>query len=195
MKIQLLAIIAQVLRRRFRIPTVERLREDVIRTEDSMVTALTLVEQIEKRGEHGWIEPLVEDIGAWLLLQLGDLANLLEVVLKYVVFIVFRCITHSSTWNKLLIDSHSFYEWRQPRQTAYTLSLFAFACLAFYLTPSWLLVKSITLNAGLVFFGLFPIGSRYPDYRLLASPAKWLFWNIPNHGDLAHFKRSISTRL
>ena len=49
-----------------------------------MVTALTLIEQIEKRGEHGWIEPLVEDMGAWMLLQLGDVANLLEVVLKYV---------------------------------------------------------------------------------------------------------------
>ena len=105
-----------------------------------------------------------------------------------------RCLTHSSTWTELLVDSPSFYEWRQPRQTAYTLGLLATACLAFCLTPSWLLVKSITLSAGLVFFGLLPIGSRYPDYRLLASPAKWLFWNIPNHGDLAHFKRSISTR-
>lgn len=183
------------MRRRFRIPTVGMLREEVIRTEDSMVTALTLIEQIEKRGEHGWIEPLVEDMGAWMLLQLGDVANLLEVVLKYVFSMVSGYLKPSSTWNELLIDSHSFYEWRQPRQTAYTLSLFAIACLAFCLTPSWLLVKSITLNAGLVFFGLFPIGSRYPDYRLLASPAKWLFWNIPNHGDSIHFKCSKSTRL
>ncbi len=89
--IQLLAIIAQVLRRRFRIATVGRLREEVTRTEDPMVTALTLMEQIEKRGQHGWIEPLVEDMGAWMLLQLGDVANLLEVVLKYVLFIVSRC--------------------------------------------------------------------------------------------------------
>ena len=96
-KIQLLAIIAQVLRRRFRIPTVERLREDVTRTEDSAVTALTLIEQIEKRGEHGWIEPLVEDMGDWILLQLGDVANLLEVMLKYVVSIVSECLTHPST--------------------------------------------------------------------------------------------------
>ena len=67
------------------------------------------------------------------------------------------------------------------------------ACVAFCMTPSWLLVKVITLNAGLVFFALFPIGSRYPDYRLLASPAKWLFWNIPDHGELTSFKwRTIS---
>ena len=62
-----------------------------------MVTALTLMEQIEKRGQHGWIEPLVEDMGAWMLLQLGDVANLLEVVLKYIPFIVSRCYTPSST--------------------------------------------------------------------------------------------------
>jgi hypothetical protein len=34
----------------------------------------------------------------------------------------------------------------------------------------------------LTFFLLYPISSRYPDYRLLASPVRWLFWNIPTHG-------------
>ena len=93
----------------------------------------------------------------------------------------------------MLIDPYSFYEWRQPRQTTYTLSLFVIASVAFCLTPSWLLVKVITLIAGLVFFALFPIGSRYPDYRLLASPAKWLFWNIPDHGEHSSFKwRTVS---
>ncbi len=65
-----------------------------------MVTALTLMEQIEKRGQHGWIEPLVEDMGSWMLLQLGDVANLLEVVLKYILSIVSRCYTPSSTWSE-----------------------------------------------------------------------------------------------
>lgn len=72
----------QVLRRRLHTPTVERLREHIIRTEDSVLTALTLTEQIEKRGEHAWIEPLIKEMGPWMLLQLGDMANLLEVVLK-----------------------------------------------------------------------------------------------------------------
>ena len=81
--LQLLAIIVQVLRRRLQTPNVDGLREKVMRTEDTLTTALTLTEQIEKRGEQGWIEPLIEDMGPWMLLQLGDLANLLEVVLKY----------------------------------------------------------------------------------------------------------------
>ncbi|KAL8994120.1 MAG: hypothetical protein Q9169_005833 [Polycauliona sp. 2 TL-2023] len=55
-----LGLIAQVLRRRFEKPSVEKLRQDTTRTEDSLSTAHTLSEQIEKRGAHGWIDPLIE---------------------------------------------------------------------------------------------------------------------------------------
>ena len=157
------------------------------------MTAATLAEQIEKRGDHGWIEPLIKELGTWLLLQLGDMANLLEVILKCVSLpsrattIALRKLLrlNPSLLAKITKKLPSFYEWREPVRTAYTLSFFAAGCLAFSLTPVWLLVKISTLSAGLVFFGLFPIGSRYPDYRLLASPATWLFWNIPNHGKLS----------
>lgn len=56
-----------------------------MRTEDSLTTAHTLTEQVEKRGAQSWIDPLIEDMGEWLLLQLGDVANLLEVLLKWVI--------------------------------------------------------------------------------------------------------------
>ncbi|KAL8772838.1 MAG: hypothetical protein Q9209_002183 [Squamulea sp. 1 TL-2023] len=77
----------------------------------------------------------------------------------------------------------SFYEWRQPVRTAWTLVWFSLGCVAFYLTPVWLLVKGVSLFSGLTFFGLFPIASWYPEYRLLVSPIKWLLWDIPNHGE------------
>ena len=99
---QLLGIIVQVLRRRLHKQTVEGLREKIMRTEDSALTALTLSEQIEKRGEHGWIEPLIEEMGPWLLLQLGDLANLLEVVLKYVSVHTFRYAVNATMRMKCL---------------------------------------------------------------------------------------------
>ena len=54
------------------------------RAEDWVLTALTIGEQIKKRGEHGWMEPLIEEMGPWLMIQLADLSNLLEVILKYV---------------------------------------------------------------------------------------------------------------
>ena len=81
-KTQCLALIGQVLRRRFKKLSVEKLRQDVMRIEDSMTTAYTLSEQVEKRGAQSWVDPLIENMGEWLLLQLGDMANLLEVLLK-----------------------------------------------------------------------------------------------------------------
>lgn len=44
-------------------------------------------------------------------------------------------------------------------------------------------MRFATLVCGITFFALFPIGSRFPEYRLLVSPVKWLFWNIPSHGN------------
>lgn len=81
-KLECLALIGQVLRRRFESPSVDKLRQEIKRTEDSMSTAHTLTEQIEKKGAQSWIDPLIEEMGEWLLLQLGDMANLLEVLLK-----------------------------------------------------------------------------------------------------------------
>ena len=77
----------------------------------------------------------------------------------------------------------SFYEWRDPARTVATLVLLAVCLLVITLAPTWLLVKSALFFAGVIFFGLFPISSRYPQYRLLASPTTWLFWKIPTHGE------------
>ena len=65
-------------------PDIEDLRKDIIRTEDINETALTLAEFIEKEGDQRWVDPLIEQVGPWLLVQLGDLANLMEVLRKYV---------------------------------------------------------------------------------------------------------------
>lgn len=81
-KRQCLAVIGKILRRRFEKPSVEKLRQDVMRIEDSLTTAHTLTEQVEKRGAQSWVDPLIEDMGEWLLLQLGDMANFMEVLLK-----------------------------------------------------------------------------------------------------------------
>lgn len=86
----------------------------------------------------------------------------------------------------------SFYQWRRPARTIRTLLLLGVALLAVIFTPTWLLVKSTLLSAGIVFFALFPIGSRFPQYRLLASPLTYLFWDIPTHGE--HFATSFSLR-
>ena len=43
------------------------------------MTALNLTQLIEQHGSHGWIDALRRDLGPWALLQLEDLANVLEI--------------------------------------------------------------------------------------------------------------------
>jgi hypothetical protein len=81
---------------------------------------------------------------------------------------------------------HSFYEWRVPSRTGMSIGILLVGLIVVTVTPSWLLVRATTLALGVVFFGLFPISSRFPDYRLIASPMKWIFWKIPTHGTVLY---------
>lgn len=53
-------------------------------------------------------------------------------------------------------------------------------------------MKVFWFVAGCGFFGSWPISSRYPKYRLLVSPCKWLLWDIPTHGKF-HSKSKIQS--
>lgn len=55
-----------------------------MRTEDINETARSIAEFIEKEGDQRWADPLIEQVGPWLLVQLSDLANLMEVLRKRV---------------------------------------------------------------------------------------------------------------
>lgn len=48
--------------------------------------------------------------------------------------------------------------------------------------PLQVLVKGLQLAVGLFFFVFCPIWNRYPQYRQVASPLKWIFWKVPTHG-------------
>ena len=74
-----MGLIYLVLKRRFYPPTLNDIREEIKRSEDSEQTALNLTQLIEQRGSHGWIEALRQDLGPWMLLQIEDLANVLEI--------------------------------------------------------------------------------------------------------------------
>lgn len=41
-------------------------------------------ELIDKYGRDGWLEPLLDDLGPYIQLQVADLANMLEVFHKSV---------------------------------------------------------------------------------------------------------------
>ncbi|KAL9009748.1 MAG: hypothetical protein Q9173_005247, partial [Seirophora scorigena] len=156
----ILALIAVVLQRRLYPPTLEDVREDIIRSEDAGRTALNLTQLIEQYGAHGWVEVLRQDLGPWFLLQLEDIANVLEI------------------WR-------NFYEWRDPKRTIISLILLIQVWLSITFIPLSMFIKLAQLSAGILFFGLFPVASRYPQYRLLASPMKWLFWKVPTDAEWA----------
>lgn len=48
-----------------------------------------------------------------------------------------------------------------------------------------MIVRTMQLSLGAVFFGLFPISSHFPQYRHLVSPFRWVFWKIATDG--THF--------
>ncbi|KAL1795315.1 hypothetical protein ACET3X_007131 [Alternaria dauci] len=149
-----------VAERRFHGQSIEDLRDDIKHREDVERTALSLTEFIEKQGDENWAHDLLQDLGPWLMVQLADLANFFESI-------------------------RNFYEWRKPTRTLSVLVVLAAGILATVLTPLWLLVKISTFSAGFTFFCLFPISVNFPEYRLLVSPTKRLFWNIPTHAEWA----------
>ncbi|KAL8654814.1 MAG: hypothetical protein Q9210_001272 [Variospora velana] len=156
----ILALIAMVLKRRLYPPTLEDIREDIKRSEDAERTALNLTQLIEQHGAHGWVDALRQDLGPWFLLQLDDVANVLEI------------------WR-------NFYEWRDSKRTMISLILLVQVWLSITFIPLSMFIQLAQLSAGVLFFGLFPIASRYPQYRLLASPMKWLFWKVPTDAEWA----------
>lgn len=154
------AVVYLVVERRVHGNTLEDLREDIKHREDTERTALSLNEFIEKRGNDKWADEIVEAVGPWFMVQLADMANFFESI-------------------------RNFYEWRKPTRTAATLGAVVCIIIACAVTPSWLLIKASTLGAGFSFFGLFPLAVNFPEYRLLVSPTKRIFWNIPTHAEWA----------
>lgn len=147
---------------------------------------MNITQLIEQHGSHGWTDVLRQDLGPWLLLQLEDLANVLEIWRKSVMVFIIHVNTLNGPSSISDTDSimHSFYEWREPTRTKITLALLSIFWLAITAIPLNILIKITQFNFGVMFFGLFPLATRWPQYRLLASPMKWLFWRVPTDGRL-----------
>ncbi|KAA8612749.1 hypothetical protein A1F94_007115 [Pyrenophora tritici-repentis] len=154
------AILYLVAQRRWHTQTMHDLRDDIQHRENTHRTALSLTEFIEKRGNTNWAHDLLQEIGPWLMIQLADLANFFETV-------------------------RNFYEWRKPLRTFSVLVMLALGILATVLVPLGVLVKTATAMGGVAFFGLFPVGVNFQEYRLLVSPVKRLLWNVPTHAEWA----------
>ena len=82
MQYQYFYIIYIVLKNRFAPTSVESLRESMQRALNSRNRATRFSEMIDKHGRNDWLEPLMEELGPFIQLQLGDMANMLEVFEK-----------------------------------------------------------------------------------------------------------------
>lgn len=77
-------IIYLVVKNRHFPSTVQSLRESLDRVLNRGGTAYRFAELIDKHGRENWLEPLIDELGPYIQLQLGDVANMLEVFAKSV---------------------------------------------------------------------------------------------------------------
>lgn len=153
-----LYIIYLVLKNRFFPTSVGSLRESMQRALDSQGTAYRFGEIIDKHGRDSWLEPLINELGPYIQLQLGDVANMLEVF-------------------------HNFYHWKSPRKTAASLTFIAACLLVSVFADMAFCMRIVGFIVGGCFFLCWPISSLYPKYRYLVSPFKWVLWDIPTHAE------------
>jgi hypothetical protein len=93
--VQLCYIVFIVLRNRFRSQSIDALRASHERAVDRGTTARRFGELINRHGKGDWVDPLMDSVGPTAQVQLGDVADMLEILAN-------------------------FYNWKCPRLTWYT---------------------------------------------------------------------------
>jgi hypothetical protein len=153
-------VIYSTIRNRFRETSVRTVRESVGRAVDREARVQAWGELIQRHGQHDWLEQFLDEIGPMIQLQLGDMADLLEILLN-------------------------FHRWERPNLTLATLFFF-FCCLLVALSADMeFCMKLVWFIAGGAFFLTYPLSATFPKYRLLVSHWRWVFWDIPTHAELA----------
>lgn len=153
-------VIYSTLRNKFRPSSVQTVRESVTRAIDREARVQAWGELIQRHGRHDWLEPFLDEIGPVIQMQLGDLANFLEVMVN-------------------------FYRHERPRLTLATIFFFTCCLLTTLLADMAFCMKLVWFIFGGGFFLTYPIATRYPQYRVLVSHFRWVFWDIPTHAELA----------
>ena len=143
--------------------SVDSVRKAMERGFDRAAKARGWGEMVQKHGREDWIEPLLDELGPLIQLQLGDLANFLEILAN-------------------------FYTWVIPRKTAASIFFFFVCFLITVLADMRYCVKIIWFIIGSAFFFTRPIASRYPKYRYLVSAFRWMFWDIPTDAEWSVYK-------
>ncbi|KAL9094415.1 MAG: hypothetical protein Q9165_003265 [Trypethelium subeluteriae] len=153
-------LIFVTVRRRFRPESIDEIRLSYERALSRGTQALRLSELISKHGNDKWLDPLLDEIGPIVQLQIGDLADLLEIY-------------------------QNCYDWRDPWMTTSTLIFLMTCILVGHFTSMEFSVKILEWIGILYFFFSRPIASLQPKFRHMVSPVKWTVWDIPTHAEWA----------
>ncbi|KIV86436.1 hypothetical protein PV11_02048 [Exophiala sideris] len=140
--------------------SVQAVRAGVARAFDREKRVQAWGELLQRHGQNNWIEPLLDEVGPLIQMQLGDIADLLEVMIN-------------------------FHRNEKPGRTLASLFFFA-SCLTISLCADMeFCMKLVWFIVGGGFFVTFPIATNFPKYRYLVSHMRWIFWDIPTHAELA----------
>jgi hypothetical protein len=152
-------IIYATIRNRYYPSSVSSIRESMTRSLDKEKKAQAWSELIDRHGSDGWMEPLLDELGPMIQLQLGDLVDFLEVL-------------------------SNFYRWERPYKTAQTLFVALVLFLITLFCDMTFCVKLVWLNVGGAFFLSFPIATNWPMYRRAVNLFRWFFWDVPSNAEL-----------
>ncbi|KAI1619248.1 hypothetical protein EDD37DRAFT_305567 [Exophiala viscosa] len=153
-------ILYSTLRNKFNPGSVKAVRASVARSFDREKRVQAWGELLQRHGQNNWIEPLLDEVGPILQMQLGDIADLLEVLIN-------------------------FHRNEKPGRTLASLFFFG-SCLTITLSADMAFcMKLVWFIVGAGFFVTFPIATNFPKYRYLVSHMRWMFWDIPTHSELA----------
>lgn len=149
-----------VVKNRFIPQSVRAIREGHERAMDRSAQVLKLSELIERHGNDGWLDPLLENLGPLMQQQLGDLADYLEIL-------------------------YNFYHWQDPAATFSSLCFWIACAATAAFTKAEFGEKIFFFVGGLWFFASRPIASRFPKYRKAVSLFRWIYWETPTAAELA----------
>ncbi|KIW13336.1 hypothetical protein PV08_08524 [Exophiala spinifera] len=153
-------IVYSTIRNKFQPSSVQTVRANVGRAIDREARVQAWGELIQRHGKRDWLEPFLDQIGPLIQRQLGDFADLLEVMVN-------------------------FHRHEKPRLTFASVFFFS-CCLAVCLCADMeFCMKVVWFVVGGGFFFSYPIATSFPKYRLLVSQFRWVFWGIPSHAELA----------
>ncbi|KAL9092412.1 MAG: hypothetical protein Q9159_000920 [Coniocarpon cinnabarinum] len=125
------------------------MQESHERTHLAHERASMLSELVLRHGKEDWLEPLLDEFGPWIQLQVSDMADFLE-------------------------SAASYYDWRNVTSTTSTCIAYAALFLVSAIPRLEYSIKIFWFACGLYYFLSRPISTNFPRWRRSVDPIRWI---------------------